>query len=471
MLQRLPSHSEVERRERERAEADTLYNDALTALDGALPPPAPPPSPPPSPDQHQLAALNQQWEIIPRGTRPAPGRGLRSRLAHFVWHLVEPYLERQQAFNAILVDHVNRSLRSHHELIDYAAGLARTEAEASASLAQFHSRLIQYAQQITLYIDTRDRAAAAGLRAVIDALTDEFLRGSESLRARERRLDDIRDALGALQQRTLMLKREIERQASVQPAGTAEPGAANAASGSPAGGSAAAIDSYKYVGFEDLFRGPEAEVRQRQAEYVDDFRASEAVLDIGCGRGEFLDLLREAGIRARGIDVNRAMVQACRERGLDAEEADALAYLSSLPDGSLGGLFAAQVVEHLEPDYLMRLLETAYHKLRPGSSIVLETINPGCWIAFFDSYIRDLPHVRPVHPDTLKYLLGASGFQDLAIRYRAPYPEDGKLRTMAAAQQEPPSVHARVDTHNANVARLNALMFSYLDYAAVGIRP
>ena len=112
MLQRLPPHTEVERRERERAEADTLYNDALTALDRALPPVPAPTVPPPAPDQHQLAALNERWEIIPHGTRPAPGRGLRTRLAHFVWHLVEPYLERQQAFNSILVDHINRSLRS-----------------------------------------------------------------------------------------------------------------------------------------------------------------------------------------------------------------------------------------------------------------------------------------------------------------------------------------------------------------------
>ena len=245
MLQRLPPHTEVERRERERAEADALYNDALTALDRALPPLPAPPSPPPAPDQHQLAALNERWEIIPRGTRPAPGRGLRTRLAHFVWRLVEPYLERQQAFNSSLVDHINRSLRSQHELIDYAAGLARTETEASVSLARFHARLIQYAQQITLYVDTRDRAAAAGLRAVIDALTDEFLRGSESLRARERRLDDIRDTLGALQQRTLMLKREFERQASVQPASTTEPAAVNVACGRWGRGNTAAIGSEK----------------------------------------------------------------------------------------------------------------------------------------------------------------------------------------------------------------------------------
>ena len=93
------------------------------------------------------------------------------------------------------------------------------------------------------------------------------------------------------------------------------------------------------------------------------------------------------------------------------------------PDQSLGGLFAAQVVEHLEPRYLTQLLDLAFDKLRPGAPIVLETINPACWFAFFESYIRDITHVRPLHPDTLKYLLVASGFQTVDIRYRAPYPE------------------------------------------------
>src|SRR6267142_2610073 len=188
------------------------------------------------------------------------------------------------------------------------------------------------------------------------------------------------------------------------------------------------LDSHKYVGFEDQFRGSPEDIRRRVEEYLPIFSGitdqgsgiGGDVLDIGCGRGEFLDLLREHGIRARGVDVNPAMVEVCRGKGLEAETADALAYLRGLPDASLGGLFAAQVVEHLEPRYLARLLDAAFEKLRPGAPIVLETINPACWFAFFESYIRDLTHVRPVHPDTLKYLLIATGFQHVEIRYRAP---------------------------------------------------
>ena len=187
------------------------------------------------------------------------------------------------------------------------------------------------------------------------------------------------------------------------------------------------LDSYKYVGFEDQFRGSQSDIRARLAAYVPLFEGASDVLDVGCGRGEFLELLKEKGISARGIELNEEMAAVCRERGLDAQSGDALSYLLAQPDESLGGLFAAQVVEHLDPDYLMRFLEAAYHKLRPGSKIVLETINAACWYAFFSSYIRDVTHVRPLHPDTLRFLVSASGFQKVAVRFSAPLSEDTKL--------------------------------------------
>jgi O-antigen chain-terminating methyltransferase len=161
------------------------------------------------------------------------------------------------------------------------------------------------------------------------------------------------------------------------------------------------------------------------------------------------------------------MVDVCRQQGLDAAEADALTYLRAQPDGSLGGLFAAQVVEHLEPRYLTALIDAAFDKLRPGSPLVLETINPACWFAFFESYIRDITHVRPIHPDTLTYLLIASGFQHVDVRYRAPYPEHDKLQPLAPHA----ALGDAVETLNANVQRINRLLFTYLDYAAIGRRP
>jgi O-antigen chain-terminating methyltransferase len=165
------------------------------------------------------------------------------------------------------------------------------------------------------------------------------------------------------------------------------------------------------------------------------------------------------------------MVEVCREQRLDVVESDALAFLRAQPDSSIGGLLAAQVVEHLEPRYLTQLLDVAFDKLRPGAPIVLETINPACWFAFFESYIRDLTHVRPIHPDTLKYLLVATGFQQVDIRYRAPYPQNEKLQAVAGAVEEAAPLADWADTLNANAEKLNRLLFTFLDYAAIGLRP
>ena len=275
--------------------------------------------------------------------------------------------------------------------------------------------------------------------------------------------EELQTSTSVMQQAVHTLKRELER---LRGSDAPDPSTATTQTGAaPPPGTAftSSIDSYKYVGFEDQFRGSQKDIRARVAEYLPNFEGASDVLDIGCGRGEFLDLLSEHGITAHGLDINHEMVEGCRDRGLRAEEGDAVSYLSGLPDGSLGGLFAAQVVEHLQPDYLMQLIDVAYDKLRPGSMIVLETINPACWFAFFESYIRDISHVRPIHPDTLKYLLLASGFQQVDVRYRARYPEHEKLRPL-------PGESELTETFNANVEKLNGLLFTYLDYAAIGQR-
>ena len=189
-------------------------------------------------------------------------------------------------------------------------------------------------------------------------------------------------------------------------------------------------------------------------------------------------MFREHQIGARGIDTNQAMVEACRDRGLVADQGDALAFVSAQPDGSLGGLIAIQVVEHLEPSYLMQLIEAAFHKLRPGAPIVLETINAACWTAFFDSYIRDFTHVRPLHPDTLRYLVQAGGFTSAEVRFRAPVAEHDKLPTVkvsaVAGPVAPASPEAAIrdlaEALNGHADRLNSRLFTFLDFAVVARR-
>jgi SAM-dependent methyltransferase len=529
MFERTVSVEEMRRLKAQREESDRLYNEALTALDAAQLHLSDLPQPPPSLDEYQITPLNQSWQILDGGAPAASG--WRGRISGFVWRMVGPFFERQQAFNARLVDHLNRNVSVDRATREAIASTLATLGDRLGELAQFQSHLIVFAQQITPYVDSKDYESAGlarrvnedareildiidhrtvdlgnaiqGLGAMISGVSDELLKRWESMVAREQRYDakvaaigaaheELRSTIAILQQASLTLKREFERLRALPASAAAQPGAVSSTVASAPPGAAAAsapqtngattspgastsrassassviassIDSYKYVGFEDRYRGSQEDIRARLTVYLPLFDGASDVLDIGCGRGEFLDLLRERGILARGLDVNHEMVEVCKARGLDVAEGDALGYLHSLPDGSLGGLLAAQVVEHLEPGYLMQMLDVAYHKLRPGSRIILETINPACWFAFFSSYIRDITHVRPLHPDTLSYLLTASGFQRVNVRYEAPYPAHEKLQPIAADGP-------LAEIFNANVEKLNGLMFTYLDYAAIGER-
>jgi O-antigen chain-terminating methyltransferase len=466
--------ADLYRLRRERDQADRAYNDALTALDGAIQRLRELPLPPPEYDEHQITPLNERWQLM--SLKPDEGGGWLRRVREHVWAMVAPLFDRQQAFNSAVVDHINRNVVMHREVTGTLAGTLSVLRQELEGLINFQSKLILYAQQITSYVDTKDRYLTGlphGLAEAISGLSDAQQKRWEATAARERRYEaqvgEVRSTTAVLQGAVQTLKREFERRAAgseaqVPPAPAAQP--------------ASPLDSYKYVVFEDRFRGSQEEIRHRAATYVALFEGARDVLDIGCGRGEFLDLLREQQIPARGVDLNDQMAAICRERGLDVATADALTYLLAQPDGSIGGLFGAQVVEHMKPDYLLRLLEAAYHKLRPGSKIVLETINPTCWYAFFSSFIRDITHEQPLHPETLQYLLVASGFQRVEIRYSAPYPDEAKLQPILLPSQEgeaPDSTLGRplteiVTAVNENMERLNRLMFTYLDYAAIGER-
>jgi SAM-dependent methyltransferase len=211
-----------------------------------------------------------------------------------------------------------------------------------------------------------------------------------------------------------------------------------------------------YFAFEARMRGRSEEIRERQRAYVEDFRDAPPVLDVGCGRGELVGLLREAGIDARGVDADADMVAFARGEGLPVEQADLLAYLESTADGSLGGIFAGQVVEHLPPPALVRLFELAAAKLRPGGLFVAETINPLSPLAL-RYYFSDLTHAQPLVPETLELLARQAGFRETKLRYLNP-PEE-RLREVALEDA------AAREALAANVRRLNDVLFGPLDYA------
>lgn len=407
----------------ERAEAHRRYNEALTSLDRAIQPMPAWPDPPPAYDEQKLPDINTAFNAL----------------------VEKPAFDRQMAFNAALVEHLNRNAVAHRQAhLAIAEAVARLK-ESSEALITFESRLVQFLQQITPLAD-------ANYREINDAI------------------EQLRTITNVAHRAAIAAQR-----ASAQGARGAHGAQSATGAESAAGAQGASSEALAYVAFEDRFRGTEDEIRERQRDYLQYFTGQSDVVDVGCGRGEFLELLRESGVRARGLDLNPEMVELCKSRGLDATHADARSYLRAQADQSLGGLIALQVVEHLEPPYLAELLSLGYDKLRPGATMVLETINPACWVAFFESFIRDLTHVKPIHPDTLQYMLQASGFSDVQIVYRSPIAEGGKLRRVTPRPEHygdtaRDPITELVSSFNSNVDRLNARMFSYQDFAAIATK-
>jgi SAM-dependent methyltransferase len=310
---------------------------------------------------------------------------------------------------------------------------------------------------------TAEREAGGGPKGLAKRFLRKFMRWYvEPLAADQRlfnnsvlklidELSERADAAAASRERVERLLRELEeRLTRVERRGGGGGGGAPAPVTVAAQPAAASLPDY--FAFESRMRGSVDTIRDRQRRYVDDFRAAAPVLDVGCGRGELLALLREAGIEARGIDANADMVAFARGEGLDVEQADLVEYLERQEDGSLGGIFMGQVVEHLPPGVLVRALELSAAKLRGGGVLVAETINPLSPIAL-RNYYADLTHAQPLVPETLELLSRQAGFAETELRF---------LNEPADRLTEPDD-----PVIAANVRRLNELLFAPLDYALV----
>jgi len=226
-------------------------------------------------------------------------------------------------------------------------------------------------------------------------------------------------------------------------------------------------ETLNYLSFEDRFRGSRDYIKNQQTLFLDYFLGCSHVLDIGCGRGEFLELMRENGIIARGVDTDKNMVASCRTLDLDVTLQDALTYLENLEDKSLDGIFIDQVVEHLEPPYLIQLLELCAQKMKSGGYIIVETVNPLSFTSFANFYI-DISHVKPVHPATLQYLMSNVGFEEINVRFTSIVEEGKKLQEICPYNNE--YKHFCIDSEilNKNISKINAILFGAQDYAVIG---
>ena len=208
-----------------------------------------------------------------------------------------------------------------------------------------------------------------------------------------------------------------------------------------------------YASFEDQFRGDREEVKERLRVYLPllrEAKVSEDVLDIGCGRGEWLELLREEGMAARGVDHNRVFVERCRQSGLDVTEEDALRYLRGLPDESLNVITSFHTVEHLPFETLIRWLDESARALKPGGLLILETPDPENFMVGSCSFYADPTHRNPIPSPTLKFLLESRGLYRTRVM---------KLRPWDAA---------RIEGDTEIVKRFNEYFYSAPDYAIIG---
>ena len=178
--------------------------------------------------------------------------------------------------------------------------------------------------------------------------------------------------------------------------------------------------SFDYARFAEKFRGPEEYVKAGQEIYLPYFAGRSNVLDIGCGRGEFLEAMRSAGVGAKGIDLSEESVALCRSKGLEAETADLFTYLGNLPESSLDGIFCSQVVEHLPPERLPEMIRLCASRLERGGVIAIETPNPECLAIFATHFYLDPTHTRPVPSALLAFYLEEFGVGRIEVRKLAP---------------------------------------------------
>jgi SAM-dependent methyltransferase len=220
------------------------------------------------------------------------------------------------------------------------------------------------------------------------------------------------------------------------------------------------LDSF-YTQFEDRFRGTREEIRERVGIYLPILTEAAAgskeapVLDVGCGRGELLELIRDAGLVGRGVDLNVEMVAICRGLDLEVTQGNAIAHLRALKEGSIGAIVALHLIEHLPFRRRIALLDAALRALKPGGALVLETPNPENINVGACTFWNDPSHIQPLPPESTQAIVELRGFDRVEIVRLHAYPFENHLPGAGGAVRD----------------TLNHLIYGPRDYAIVGYKP
>ena len=215
-----------------------------------------------------------------------------------------------------------------------------------------------------------------------------------------------------------------------------------------------------YANFEDQFRGSREDIKDRLKVYLPIVKENNfgtpdnPILDLGCGRGEWLEILKAENFSARGIDLNILLIERCREMQLDVIDSDIFEYLPSLPDASIGVVTAFHLVEHLLLGDAIKLMDAAMRVLKPGGVIILETPNPENMLVGSCNFYYDPTHRNPIPPKLLKFQLESRGFCRVEIIPLHPYDEN-----------------AKISGDNSEIAsRFNKYLYGPQDYAVIGYK-
>jgi SAM-dependent methyltransferase len=375
------------------------------------------------------------WQWLWSGDHEFPVRSHRGFLGRLIvlWkRLVRPLVktpqnelwERQRTYNLILLEHLIRNEEHRGD----------------------HRRRLEYLEALN----------SEGIHEIMRHNDALFARADQKVDRYRREVRDLLGSLGA----ALSVVKSAAPQAMETPSPAVET-------------VARAHEEHGYLELERRYRGTEEEIRERITAYLpwlQSLPAGSSVLDLGCGRGETLALLRDHGIAARGVDSSARMVALCRERGLEASEGDLFATLESLAEASLGAVVSFHVIEHLPGAALDRLVRLAWRALKPGGVLILETPNPLSLIVAARNFWLDPTHIRPVHPDSLKLMYELAGFDPVERLDLRPFPAPERLPEIDLAKL-PEEQRQLADKVNRLRDRIDELLFGYQDFGMVGQKP
>ncbi|VAX19272.1 hypothetical protein MNBD_NITROSPINAE04-2191 [hydrothermal vent metagenome] len=426
----------IHKRVREKIESgfyDKKEIDRILKIRGRVP------DQPDTSNQHLMSILNANWDVAAPIDFHTHRAGFSAKLTKLVKKLYQKFVHRPLKFSFTRQAQFNQAVKTGVEEVFNLRERALFLSQRMTNLDERFADMENRVEQIKIGLGSRVEALDASVKGLNKSLRNIDKQGI-FLKGRVIKLLDELKAVGHEKELAGLVEKEIDK-----------------------------LASFDYMLFENIHRGSHDEIKRRLSVYIGWFKGASSVLDVGCGRGEMLELFNENKIKASGVDLNGEAVKECQGKGLNVVEDNALSYLESLPDGSLGGLTAIQFVEHLPVEVMTKFFRLAYEKLEAGAPIAAETINAACLTTFCSAFYLDLSHYKPIHPLALQFLLERIGFEDVRIEYLNPYPEDIRLHPLPE-DGSPGLDESVVHEFNQNVMKLNNVLYSHTDYAVVARR-